>query len=57
MELAKTRFNQGVIRPTPAVLRELLGEPRQSYTQDCQPVTNPRLIELARDPRRSAASA
>lgn len=46
MELAKGRFNRGVIRPTPEVLREILGEPRQSYTQDCQPVTSPRLVAL-----------
>ncbi len=46
MELAKGRFNRNVIRPTPAVLRELLGEPRGSYTQDCQPVTNPKLAGL-----------
>jgi hypothetical protein len=46
MELAKGRFNQGVVRPTPAVLRELLGEPRETYSQDCQPVTGPRLLEV-----------
>jgi hypothetical protein len=44
MQLAKGRFNRDVIRPTPQVLRELLGEPRQSYSDQCQPVTNPRLI-------------
>jgi hypothetical protein len=44
MELAKSRFNQGIVRPTPEVLRELLGEPRQAYTQDCQPVTGPKLL-------------
>jgi hypothetical protein len=46
MELAKGRFNRDVVRPTPQLLRELLGEPRQSYTQDCQPVTNPKLVAL-----------
>lgn len=46
MELAKGRFNRGVIRPTPAVLREVLGEPRASYSQDCQPVTDPGLAAL-----------
>ena len=46
MELAKGRFNREVIRPTPEVLREVLGEPRQSYSQDCQPVTNPKLVAL-----------
>jgi hypothetical protein len=44
MQLAKTRFNRNVIRPTPQLLRELLGDPRQSYSDQCQPVTNPRLI-------------
>jgi len=44
MQLAKGRFNRDVIRPTPQVLRELLGEPRQGYSDQCQPVTNPRLI-------------
>ncbi len=44
LQLAKGRFNQGIVRPTPQVLREILGEPRQSYSDQCQPVTNPRLI-------------
>jgi hypothetical protein len=44
MQLAKTRFNRDVARPTPQLLRELLGDPRQSYSDQCQPVTNPRLI-------------
>lgn len=46
MQLAKGRFNRGIIRPTPAALREILGEPRDSYGQDCQPVTDPRLRAL-----------
>ena len=46
MQLAKGRFNQGIIRPTPVVLRELIGEPRDSYSDTCQPVTNPRLLRL-----------
>jgi hypothetical protein len=45
MQLAAGRFNHGIQRPTPSLMRELLGEPRQAYTQDCLPVTNPRLIE------------
>jgi hypothetical protein len=44
MELARARFNRGIERPRPSVLRELLGDPRETYTQDCQPVTNPRLV-------------
>jgi hypothetical protein len=46
MQLAKGRFNQGIVRPTPQVLREILGEPRQSYSDQCLPVTNPRLISV-----------
>jgi hypothetical protein len=46
MELAKGRFNRNVERPRPQVLRELLGEPRQSYSDQCQPVTSPKLIGL-----------
>jgi D-alanyl-D-alanine carboxypeptidase len=46
MQLAKGRFNQGIQRPTPAVLRQLLGEPRDSYSDVCQPVTNPKLLHL-----------
>jgi hypothetical protein len=42
--IAPARFNRGIVRPTPQVLREILGEPRQSYSAECQPVTNPRLI-------------
>jgi D-alanyl-D-alanine carboxypeptidase len=45
MQLASDRFNRGVERPRPSVLRELLGDPRQAYSQDCQPVTNPRLVQ------------
>jgi hypothetical protein len=46
MELAKGRFNRDVQRPRPEVLRELLGEPRQTYSDQCQPVTNPKLLGL-----------
>lgn len=46
MQIAKGRFNVGIERPTPALQRELLGEPRASYGDDCQPVTGPRLLAL-----------
>ncbi|TPE48210.1 M15 family metallopeptidase [Amaricoccus solimangrovi] len=46
MLLAKGRFNKGIDRPTPATLRALLGEPRASYSDTCQPVTNPKLNAL-----------
>jgi hypothetical protein len=46
MQLAKARFNITVQRPRPQVLREILGEPRDAYSQDCQPVTNKRMITL-----------
>lgn len=45
LELAETRFNRGIERPRPQTLRELIGEPRTSYSQDCQPVTNPRMAD------------
>jgi D-alanyl-D-alanine carboxypeptidase len=51
MQLATSRFNKGIEPPRPAVLRELLGEPRDSYTQNCQPVTNRKLMD-AFDTRR-----
>ncbi|WOS66865.1 M15 family metallopeptidase [Sinorhizobium fredii] len=44
MQLAKKRFNDGIVRPKPGVLREILGEPRISYSTACQPVTNPKLV-------------
>lgn len=44
MQLAASRFNRGIERPRPQVLLELLGNPRDSYSQDCQPVTNPRML-------------
>jgi hypothetical protein len=44
MLVAADRFNQGIQRPRPQILRELLGDPRQSYSQECQPVTNQRMI-------------
>ena len=46
MLLAKTRFNKGITQPRTRVMMELLGPPRDSYSTDCQPVTNPRLKSL-----------
>jgi hypothetical protein len=46
MQLAKKRFNQGIERPRPEVLRQLIGEPRDSYSDACQPVTDPKLLGL-----------
>jgi hypothetical protein len=46
MQLARKRFNQTVERPRPQVLRELVGEPRETYSQECLPVTNPRMVKL-----------
>ncbi|MBP7241721.1 M15 family metallopeptidase [Amaricoccus sp.] len=45
MQLAAARFNRGIERPRPETLRALVGEPRTSYGQDCQPVTNPRMVD------------
>ena len=46
MLLAKTRFNKNITQPRNRVMMELLGPPRDSYSTDCQPVTNPRLKSL-----------
>lgn len=46
MQLATDRFNRGIARPTPELLRKLVGEPRATYSDDCQPVTNPKLLAL-----------
>lgn len=46
MQLAKARFNKGVTQPGNRVMLELLGQPRDSYSSDCQPVTQPRLKSL-----------
>jgi len=46
MRLARTRFNTGVSQPNNRVMLEILGNPRASYSQACQPVTNPRIKAL-----------
>ncbi|MGB3313734.1 MAG: M15 family metallopeptidase [Albidovulum sp.] len=46
MLLAKTRFNKGITQPKNRVMMEVLGPPRDSYSTDCQPVSNPRLKSL-----------
>ncbi|NJM82348.1 MAG: M15 family metallopeptidase [Tabrizicola sp.] len=43
MKLGKTKFNKGVTQPRNKVMMEILGPPRDSYSTDCQPVSNPRL--------------
>lgn len=43
MQLAKTRFNKGITQPRNAVMQEVFGPPRDSYSTECQGVTNPRL--------------
>lgn len=43
MKLATTRFNRGITQPRNAIMMELLGPPRDSYSTDCQGVTNPKL--------------
>lgn len=40
MKLAKTRFNKGITQPRNRTMMEILGPPRDSYSTDCQPVTN-----------------
>lgn len=46
MQLAKTRFNRGITQPRNRTMIELLGPPRESFSTDCQSVTNPRLKAL-----------
>ena len=46
MRIDRARFNRDIARPTPMLLRELLGEPRDTYSDACQPVTNPKLLGL-----------
>jgi len=36
-------MNPGLVAVTPALMTQLLGQPRQSYSADCQPVTDPQL--------------
>jgi hypothetical protein len=45
MLLARSRFNQGLTQPRNAAMLDILGRPRDSFTTDCAPVTNPRLQE------------
>jgi hypothetical protein len=46
MQLAKTRFNKNITQPRNKTMLEILGQPRESYNTDCQPMTNPRLKDL-----------
>lgn len=46
MRISRGRFNEGIERPRPSVLRELIGEPRAQYSDDCQPPTNAKLNAL-----------
>jgi hypothetical protein len=46
MRLATARFNKGVTQPGNRVMLEVLGHPRDSYSSDCQPVTQPHLKTL-----------
>lgn len=44
--LDKTAFNRGVSQPRNRIMLEVLGHPRSSYSQDCAPVTQPKLKAL-----------
>lgn len=46
MILAKTRFNKGITQPRNRTMLAILGNPRDSYNTNCQPITNPRLKDL-----------
>lgn len=43
MRLARARFNQGITQPRNRTMMQILGPPRDSYSDDCQPVSNPAL--------------
>lgn len=38
-------FNKGLIQPKNSFMIRTLGHPRETYGEDCKPVTNPRLID------------
>ncbi len=40
------RFNVGLTQPRNSTMLEVLGRPRESFSTDCQPVTNARLRDL-----------
>ena len=40
------QFNKGITQPRNKTMQEILGPPRDSYSSDCQSVTNPRLLAL-----------
>jgi len=46
MQLARTRFNTGITQPNNRVMLEILGPPRDSYSQTCQSIANPRIKAL-----------
>jgi hypothetical protein len=46
MKLAKTRFNKGITQPRNRTMLEILGNPRDGYSQECQGMTNPTLKAL-----------
>ena len=46
MKLARTRFNRGIVQPRNKTMLELLGSPRDSFSSDYQPMTNPTLKAL-----------
>lgn len=46
MKLAKTRFNKGITQPRNKTMLELLGKPRESFSQECQGMTNESLKAL-----------
>ncbi|MEP5761876.1 MAG: M15 family metallopeptidase [Litoreibacter sp.] len=43
MTLAKERFNKGITQPRNSTMLSLLGQPRNQYGTNCEPITNPKL--------------
>lgn len=44
--LDKSAFNAGITQPRSRIMLDILGHPRDSYSQDCRGVTQPRLKAL-----------
>ncbi len=46
MKLAASRFNKGLTQPGNRVMLEFLGRPRSTFSENCQPVTQAKLMSL-----------
>lgn len=46
MRIARDRFNKGITQPDNKIMMEILGPPRDQYSNECQPITNAKLKAL-----------